>query len=93
MSTCFVAAIVKGVIEYNDAGKYFGSFGGIRFHIDQAVADGVIEAYPDVDKQLNLHSLKVTDLGRNWYQKMKLNELPEWRAYFWRKQDWKITTQ
>jgi hypothetical protein len=79
MGTCYVAGIVKGLVERGDATRHFGSLIGFTAHLHQAIADGVVDA-----------TGSVTDAGRAWYAAEKLNELKDCRAYFWDRRDWTI---
>lgn len=85
MSTCFVAGIVKGLIENNDATRHFGSLIGFQSHLAKARACGVVEG--------DGSDVRVTEKGREWYEQKRMNELPQGRAYLWSlvcKEDWTI---
>lgn len=79
MTTCFVAGIVKGLVEHGDATRHFGSLIGFEAHMQQAIKDGVVNA----DESL-------TDAGKAWYSAAKFSELKDCRAYFWDRDDWGI---
>ena len=72
MSTCFVAGIVKGIIEADDPRRHFGSLMSFRHHCNEAKKCGFVTG-----------DLKVTDKGRKWYGQLNMASLPVTRAYFW----------
>lgn len=72
MSTCFVAGIVKGLIEADDRYRHFGSTIGFRSHWYAAKQCGVVSE----DSQ-------VTAKGREWYERLNMAALPGCRTYFW----------
>lgn len=85
MSTCFVAGIVKGLIEANDATRHFGSLMGFQTHLAEARDCGVVEG--------DGRGVRVTEKGRAWYDEKRMQELPQGRAYMWlavRKDDWAV---
>lgn len=71
----FMDAIVKGLVEHQDATRHFGSLLGFGYHRATAVAMGLIT----VEDGLCL----LTDAGRAYYSKRELNTLPDGRATFW----------
>jgi hypothetical protein len=75
--TCFVAGIVKGIVEHDDATRHFGSLMAFQGHLSDAVAAGVVT-----------FTKKVTDLGHRYYTAANLKELPGTRAYMWPSRDW-----
>lgn len=86
MSTCFVAGIVKGLVETKDATRYFGSLMGFQTHLAEARKCGVVDGAE--------HALRVTAKGQAWYEQKRMNELPQGRAYMWslvRPDDWTLT--
>lgn len=86
MSNCFVAGIVKGLVENNDATRHFGSLIGFQLHLATARACGVVEG--------DGRDVRVTEKGREWYDQKRMGELPQGRAYMWslvRKDDWTMT--
>lgn len=86
MSDCFTAAIVKGMIEHNDAKRYFGSLLAFKDHLRVAQDCGVVIGEG--------REISVTELGRAWYEDKKMNELSETRAYLWslerKDEDWSL---
>ena len=72
MSICFVAGIVKGIIEADDPRRHFGSLGAFSHHCDEAKKCGVVT-----------EDMKVTDKGREWYARLNMAALPVTRAYLW----------
>jgi len=72
MSTCFVAGIVKGIIEADDPTRHFASLMAFKSHCNDAKKCGFITG-----------DLKVTDKGREWYARLNMADLPVTRAYFW----------
>jgi hypothetical protein len=84
MSTCFVAGIVKGLIESNDATRHFGSLMAFQEHLAEACECGVITVKGD--------KIRVTKKGRAWYDKKRMSELPQCRAYMWEgsDRDWTV---
>jgi hypothetical protein len=71
-TSCFVAGIVKGLIEHGDPYKHFGSLGGYLWHLADAQASGHVDALG-----------QVTDAGREWYRSSNLAALPNVRSYMW----------
>lgn len=72
----FSLAIVKGLVEANDAQRYFGSLLGFTWHFKEVVSLGWVGEHGDL-----------TDLGREIYESRRLGDLPrEGRAYMW---NWK----
>ena len=71
-TSCFVAGIVKGLIEHDDPYKHFGSLGGYLWHLADAQASGYVDALG-----------QVTDAGREWYRSSDLAALPNVRSYMW----------
>jgi hypothetical protein len=69
---CFVAGIVKGLIEHNDKYRHFGSFLAFNTHMRNAVQCGVVDG-----------NESVTEKGREWYEQKRFAELPFDRAYAW----------
>lgn len=69
MTTCHIAAIVKGVIERNDGTTHFGSTMAYDHHVGVAKEIGVIvEDEPG--------KLTATRLGVLWYKSKKMADLP-----------------
>jgi hypothetical protein len=87
----FVLAIVKGLIEHEDAASYFGSTMGLAAHTDEAIRKGLLlDETPEGKHRLSSY-LKVTNLGRKLYTELGLDKLPQKklsRAYMW---DWNQT--
>ena len=81
MSICFVAGIVKGIIEADDPRRHFGSLLSFTHHAEEAKKFGFVT-----------EDLKVTDKGRKWYGRLNMVDLPATRAYFWGfpESHWKI---
>jgi len=77
---CFVAAILKGLIEHNDYRRHFGSYLGIRAHLQNAIKLGLVigDGHDGV---------ALTDLGSRCYEAWNLASLEDCRAYFWGKKD------
>lgn len=71
-ASCFVAGIVKGLIEHNDPYRHFGSLGAYLWHLADAQESGYVDALG-----------QVTDAGREWYKSAGLADLPDCRAYLW----------
>lgn len=65
-------AILKGLIEHNDSGRYFGSLGAHKYYLDEATKEGFLDS-----------SGSVTQKGKDWYAKYKLSDLSESRWMFW----------
>lgn len=83
---CFVAAIVKGLVEHNDARRHFGSLLDFSSHMEKARKLGVVVGEGE--------DVSVTEKGREWYEQKKLCDLPQGRAYMWtlvREDDWAMT--
>lgn len=76
MTTCFIAGIVKGLVEKNDPYRHFGSLLNFKGHEDTAVSCGVITKEHEV-----------TPLGLKWYHSTAMAELKDTRAYCWGKPD------
>lgn len=72
MSTCFVAGIVKGLVEADDPTRHFASLMAFKSHCNDAKKCGVVT-----------EDMKVTDEGRKWYGRLNMVALPVTRAYFW----------
>lgn len=64
MTTCFVAGIVKGLVEHNDPLRHFASFGGYGHHACAAIAAGLV----DVDDSRPCERVKINDAGREYYK-------------------------
>lgn len=71
----FMDAIVKGLVEHNDATRHFGSLLGFGYHRATAVAMKLITVESSV--------CSLTDAGRAYYSKRGLIALPDCRATFW----------
>jgi len=82
MSSCFVAGIVKGLVERDDPYRHFGSLLGFQYHLRQAIDAGLVTEY-----------VAVTESGKDWYKNQKLNELQDCRAYFWGEREWSAELQ
>lgn len=79
----FELAILKGIIEHEDGTAYFGATGAYSHHFLGAVEKGWVEDTATGEKE------KVTDLGRQEYERLGLAKLPQRegsRAYMW---NWK----
>ncbi len=74
---CFTAAIVKGIVESDDATKHFGSLLGFDLHKQIAVRNGLIT-----------EDERVTAFGMQWYAYQNLKGVANTRAYFSPPQDW-----
>lgn len=86
----FDMAVLKGVIEHNDAGSYFGSFLALGEYCTDAATAGWITMDLRPDGTPNVWSAKATDAGRRAYEMLKLADLPQMklsRAYTW---EWPI---
>lgn len=75
-ASCFVAGIVKGLIESRDAYKHFGSLMAFKSHAKDALKCGVVEGDAD--------NLRVTDYGRKAYAEWNISK-EEGRSYMWRR--------
>lgn len=84
VTTCFVAGIVKGLIEHGDPYRHFGSLLGYKSHLHKAIAAGVVNAD---------ESLGITELGKKWYAAANLAGLEDCRAYFWGARSWEIASE
>lgn len=69
MTTCHIAAIVKGVIERNDGTAHFGSTMGYNYHLARATDLGLVGKNND-------GRLVATPLGNRWYDEKKMAALP-----------------
>lgn len=78
-TTCFVAGIVKGLVECDDATRHFGALTAFAHHMDQAVAAGLVD-----DDGF------ITTAGRAWYDAAGMRELPDCRAYMWPRRKWEV---
>lgn len=67
-----VLAVLRASVEGVPAGTYFGSTAGLSYWIDEAVADGLINA-----------DMTPTDLGRSVAEQGRLSDLPKCRQIFW----------
>ena len=81
MTTCFVAGIIKGLVEHNDPLRHFASFGGYGHHACAAIAAGLV----DVDDSRPCERVKINDAGREYYKAKNLDLLLDTRSYFWDK--------
>lgn len=81
--TCFVAGIVKGLVEQNDEYRHFGSLMAFQEHKQNALKAGVVK----VKKSKESDRLVVTDLGHRWYESAGMKDLASTRSYFWGKDD------
>ncbi len=88
----FALAIVKGLIEHNDGGAYFGSLMGYRHHEADGIKRGLLTRGP---KQIDMggghmetiEATRLTDAGRKEYDARCLHRLPTHygsRAYMWK---------
>ncbi len=68
MTSCFVAGIVKGIVEHNSAVRHFGSTAGFSGHLADAVRAGVVDVH-----------LEVTELGKRFYELSNLSKLEDTR--------------
>jgi len=73
-ASCFVAGIVKGLIENGDPCIHFGSLLAFDTHVRQAVELGVVAG--------DIHDLKVTDLGHKAYAEWDIIA-ESGRSYMW----------
>ena len=80
MTTCFVAGIVKGLVEHNDPLRHFASLGGYGHHACAAIAAGLVDA--DDSRR---ERVKINDAGREYYKAKNLDRLLDTRSYFWDK--------
>lgn len=71
----FMDAIVKGLVEHQDATRHFGSLLGFGYHRATAVSLKLITVEDGV--------CTLTDAGRAYYSKRGLATLPDCRATFW----------
>lgn len=81
MTTCHIAAIVKGLIEVGDGTAHFGSTMGYTYHFQEAVNAGVITHIP-TERSWDLKA-EVTERGQKWYIAKNMQEL-EGRCTHWR---------
>lgn len=65
------AAIVKGLVEYDDGTRFFGSTMVYTYHLENAVRRGFVT-----------ESNAVTPFGLEWYERC-LKQLPQTRQVFW----------
>ena len=73
----YAVVVLKGVVEKNNPGAYFASFGGLAVYTDDARAVGWL----DLDNC-------VTEKGQDEYERRNLGTLPrQGRAYLWRDPD------
>lgn len=83
---CFVAGIVKGLVERNDPYAHFGSLMAFQGHKANAINAGYVVA--DTSNEPWRDKLLVTPKGRQYYKHCNLEALEQTRAYMWPKQDW-----
>lgn len=76
---CFVAGIVKGLVEQQNACVHFGSLMAFRAHLQKAQSAGLVQ---------DEHTL--TALGRAYYDQQSLSDLPKCRSYVWPSRDWSV---
>jgi len=69
-----VAAVVKGVIEQDDASHHFHSFGGLNHYIGEAVRLGFVRETPS--------GLEATKVGEKWWEE-ELADLKARFANYW----------
>ena len=77
-ASCFVAAIVKGLVEHNDITRHFGSLLALRSHCREAADLGLISW--DGEKAWEA---KITPLGIAAYHEWGLVDLPCSWAFLW----------
>lgn len=89
----FVLAIVKGLVEHDDGGAYFGSLMGYRGHEAEGIERGLLTRGPkECDggggHMFVIEATRLTDAGRAAYAAFRLDFFPKTygrRAYMW---DW-----
>lgn len=79
-TTCFVAGIVKGIIERNDGTRHFGSLMNYQGHLYNAKEAGMISV-PEKGRP------SITPRGTAWYKALSMKDLQDTRAYMWGKPD------
>lgn len=77
---CFVAGIVKGIKERNDATVHFGSLMGFLDHMNNAIRCGLVDPHLPSDK---LYHYKLTKKGKRYYKDKGLADFPNCRSYMW----------
>jgi hypothetical protein len=65
------AAIVKGLIEYDDGTRFFGSTMAYTYHLENVIKRGYVT-----------EANSVTACGLEWYERC-LKQLPQTRQVFW----------
>jgi len=69
----YAVVVLKGVVEKNDPGAYFASFGGLLVYTEEAKEAGWLDSENGI-----------TDAGRVEYERRGLDKLPRvGRAYLW----------
>ena len=76
VASCFVAGIVKGLIESGDPYKHFGSLMAFNSHVNDAIKCGVVAGGAD--------DPRITDFGRKAYFAWDISK-ERGRAYMWRR--------
>lgn len=79
--SCFIAGIIKGLMEHDDPIQHFGSTISFLHFARDAETLGYVENKPD-------RELILTPKGRQYYEAMSLRELPDSRAYMWPDKNW-----
>jgi hypothetical protein len=75
-ASCFVAGIVKGLIEANDPFLHFGSLMAFDTHARDALRCGVVEG--------NFDDLRITEYGRTAYNTWGIAS-EKGRSYMWKR--------
>lgn len=87
----FVLAIVKGLVEHDDGGAYFGSLMGYRAHEADGIERGLLTRGPKLidmggGHTATIEATRLTDAGRQAYATERLDRFPKTygsRAYTW----------
>jgi hypothetical protein len=75
--TRIMLATLKGVIEHNDAGAYFGSLYSLPMFVDQCIEEGWLS-----------QDEKATEKGRAAYVQYKLDKFSQTAGHRWYFWDW-----
>jgi hypothetical protein len=87
--SCFVAGIVKGLVEHNDPYRHFGSTLAYLEHLRAAMESGLVELVCEED--LSSTRTKVTVKGLIWYQTHNLAQYPDHsRSYSWNENEFEV---
>ena len=93
MGDCdFVLAIVKGIVEHDDGGAYFGSLMGYKGHEAAGIERGLLTRGPkECDggggHKFVIEATRLTDAGKLAYTTERLDQYPKTygsRAYMWK---------